>query len=96
MERKKGYDIFVARVFLSLIFLFGVFGFITNFNGTVGYVSSLGVPLALFFTIVAIILKLSGSLMLLVGWKTKIATYALITFTTAATLLVHLHFLPHP
>ena len=92
MEIKKGYDIFVARVFLSLIFLVGVFGFLTNFNGTVGYISSLGVPLAMFFTIVAIIFKLSGSLMLLIGWETKIAAYLLITFTTVAILLAHLNF----
>lgn len=92
MVSKKGNHIFIARVFLSLIFIVGGFGFLTNFSGTVGMIESFGLPFAALLAIIGIVLKLGGGLMLLLGWKVKEASYALILFTVVATLLAHLNF----
>ncbi len=91
MDGKKGNHIFVARVLVSIIFIIAGVGKITDFSGTVGFLGSIGLPFATFLTVVAIVFELGGGLMLLVGWKTKLATYALIVFTVIATLLAHLN-----
>ncbi len=85
----------VARVFLSLLFVVGGAGFLMNFNGTVGYVAMGLTPwglagLATIATVVAIVLKLGGGLMLLFGIRVPLATMMLIAFTVLATLMYHL------
>ena len=92
MSKEKETPIFIARIFLSLIFIIGGFGFLINFSGTVSMVESFGFPFATLLTIIGIVLKLGGGLMLLLGWKVKEASYALILFTVVATLLAHINF----
>lgn len=86
---------FLPRLFLSLLFIVGGFGFLTNFSGTTGFVTVGLTPwglggLAVIATIVAIVLKLGGGLMLLFNFHTRWAAWMLIVFTVLATLLYHM------
>lgn len=83
------HHILAARILISLVFIISGFIKVSNFSGTVGYIASIGLPFATLMTIVAIVFELGGGLMLIVGWKTKRAAYALIVFTIIATFLVH-------
>jgi putative oxidoreductase len=80
----------VGRVLLALMFLVAGIGKIgAGFAGTVGYISSVGLPLAQLAAVGAIIVEIVGSLALIVGWKTRWAALALAVFTVAAALLFH-------
>jgi putative oxidoreductase len=57
----------VARVFISLIFLLSGINKIGNYEGTVGWMESLGMPGI--FLIPAIILEIGASILIIVGYK---------------------------
>jgi len=59
------------------------------FNGTVQFIQSVGLPLASFVTIMAIIIEIGGGLAILLGLKTKWVAWVLIGYTIIATLIFH-------
>lgn len=84
----------VPRVLLSLLFVVGGFMFLLGFSQTIAFVALGLTPwglagLATLVTVIAIILKLGGGLMLLINYKTSCAAWMLIAFTIVATLLYH-------
>lgn len=84
----------LPRVLLSLVFIIGGFNFLVGFEQTQQFVTMGLTPwglasMAVLATIVAIILKLGGGVMLLVGYKTSYAAWMLIVFTVLATLMFH-------
>jgi putative oxidoreductase len=79
-----------GRILLALMFLIAGIGKIGDgFAGTVGYISSVGLPQPQLAAVGAIIVEIVGSLALIVGWKTRWAALALAIFTVAAALLFH-------
>jgi putative oxidoreductase len=79
-----------GRTLLALMFLVAGIGKIgAGFAGTVGYISSVGLPMPQVVAIGAIIVEIGASLALIVGWKTRWAALALAIFTVAAALLFH-------
>lgn len=84
------------RIFLSALFVIGGFGFLMNFSGTTQYVAVGLTPFGLagvatIATIIAIILKLGGGLMLLFNYRSSSAAWMLIIFTVLATIMYHLN-----
>lgn len=79
----------LGRILIATIFIFAGFGKITGFEGTVGYISSKGLPLPEVAAIVAIIIELGGGIMLVLGWKTRWAAWAIIVFTAFAAIIFH-------
>lgn len=84
----------LPRILLSLVFIVGGFNFLMGFESTQGMVAMGLTPwglggLALIATVIAIILKLGGGLMLLANFKTSYAAWMLIVFTILATLMFH-------
>jgi putative oxidoreductase len=83
------------RVFLSLLFVVGGFGFLLNFKDMVGFVGTglgnIGLPMSIATValIIAIILKLGGGLMLMFNYRRSQAAWMLIAFTALATLMYH-------
>ena len=85
----------LPRVFLALLFIVGGAGFLLNFTPTSQYVAMGLTPwgmagMATLATVVAIVLKLGGGLMLLVNKCTSTAAWMLIAFTVVATLMFHM------
>ena len=89
MEIVRMYGPLVGRVLLALIFIIAGFGKITGFEGTVGYIQSVGLPAPQLATIVAIIVELGGGIMLVIGWKARWAAAALFIFVLVASLVFH-------
>ncbi|MEK7558395.1 MAG: DoxX family protein [Patescibacteria group bacterium] len=79
-----------ARVFLSAIFVIVGFNKLINFSSTAQFIGSSGLPMPEVLTALAIIFELGGGVMLLLGWKKRIAIFMLIVFTVLATVLFHL------
>jgi putative oxidoreductase len=85
----------IPRILLSLVYIVGGAGFLMNFAGTQKFVAMGLSPwglagVAMIATIVAIVLKLGGGLMLLLNYRTSTAAWMLIVFTLLATLMFHM------
>lgn len=85
----KKYLPLVGRIGLALLFLVSGFGFLTNFAGTAGYFTSLGLPAASVLLVLVIIVKIGGGLSLITGWHAREGALALVVFTALATVIGH-------
>lgn len=81
----------VGRVAMSVIFLVSGWSKITAFAGTAAYVGTV-LPFPELMTVIAIVLELGGGIMLLLGYKVRLAAIALLVFTIVATLGFHTNF----
>ena len=78
---------FLGRVLISaLFFLNGIFK-INNYDGTVGWMESFGVPGILI--IPAIILEIAGPVLIIIGYKTKLAAGLLSIFCVTTAIIFH-------
>ena len=80
----------VARFFISLIFLLSGINKIGNYEGTVGWMESLGMPGI--FLIPAIILEIVAPILIMVGYKVKISAALLSAFCVATAIIFHSDF----
>ncbi len=77
----------VARILISALFLLnGVFK-ISNYDGTIGWMEGFGIPGILI--IPAIILELVGPILIILGYKAKIAAGLLCLFCIATAVIFH-------
>ena len=81
----------VGRIFISLIFLLSGFSKIGNYEGTVGWMESLGMPG--FFLIPAILLEIVAPIFIIVGYKVKISAALLSLFCIATAIIFHTDFI---
>ena len=79
----------IGRVLIAAIFIPAGISKIGGFEGTVGYIASVGLPLATAGAIVAIVIEVVAGAALLVGYRTKQAALVLALFTLVATVLFH-------
>lgn len=78
-----------ARLLMVALFLPAGIGKLTGFAGTVGYISSVGLPFPTLAAAVAAIVEIVGSLALLAGFGTRIAALVLAVFTLVASFFFH-------
>lgn len=76
-----------ARVMLSVMYIIAGYNKIGGFAGTQKYMESQGVPGALLPVVIAA--ELGFGLMVLFGFKTRLASFMLAGFTVLAALLFH-------
>ena len=79
-----------GRVFISGVFLLSGFNKIGNYDGTVGWMESFGLPG--FLLIPAIILEILAPILIIIGYQTKIAAGALSLFCLATAIIFHTDF----
>ena len=80
----------IGRIFISLIFLVAGIGKILNYEGTIGYMESFGVPGSLL--IPAIIIEILFPLLVIVGYKTKFSAIILALFAILLAVIFHTDF----
>lgn len=79
----------LGRIFLAALFIPAGFGKIAGFAGTAGYIASVGLPLPQVGAAIAIVVELGLGILLLVGFKTRLAALLIALFTLAAALFFH-------
>ncbi|MFT6767513.1 MAG: putative oxidoreductase [Burkholderiaceae bacterium] len=79
----------IGRILLAALFIPAGISKIVGFDGTVGYIASVGLPLATLAAIIAVVVELIAGLALLVGYRIKLAAAVLAVFTLVATVLFH-------
>jgi putative oxidoreductase len=80
----------IGRLLLALIFVMSGFGKISGYEATQGYMAAMGVPGNLLPLV--IITEVVGGLAIILGWKTRIAAFALAGFSILSALLFHTNF----
>ena len=80
----------IGRIFISGVFLLSGFSKIGNYDGTVGWMESFGLPG--FLLIPAIILEILAPILIIIGYQTKIAAWALSLFCLATAIFFHTDF----
>lgn len=83
-------SLLIARIFLGQIFLLAGINKISAYEGTQGYMESMGVPGELLFLV--IILEIVGGLAIILGWQVRWSSWALAAFTIVAGLIFHGNF----
>ena len=81
--------VLASRLLLAALFLPAGIGKLTGFAGTVGYISSVGLPLPTVAAAVAAAIEVLGSLALIFGFGTRFAALALAFFTLVASFFFH-------
>ena len=79
----------VGRLLLALLFVPAGISKIGGFAGTVGYITSAGLPAPTIAAVVAIIVEVVGGLALVIGLGTRLAALALALFTLVAAFGFH-------
>ncbi len=79
----------VGRLFVAIIFLASAFGKITNFDGTLQFMDSHGLPAVTLLCVGAIMVEALGAIALILGYKTRWGAAGLAVFLVAATWVFH-------
>lgn len=79
----------LGRILITVLFLPSGIGKIGNFGGTVGYITSHGLPQPEIAAVIAIVVEVLVVLAFLVGFKTRSAALVLAIYTIAAGIFFH-------
>jgi putative oxidoreductase len=79
----------IGRILMATIFLVAGIRKVLGFAGTVAYFTKLGFPAPEVMAVLAIIIELTGSVLLIVGWKTRYVAWLLALFVLIATFMAH-------
>jgi putative oxidoreductase len=78
-----------GRLLMALLFLPAGIGKLTGFAGTVGYISSVGLPMPQLGAVVALVVEIVGGVALIAGYGTRLAAIVLAAFTLVASFFFH-------
>lgn len=79
----------IGRLLIALLFWTAVYGKIAAPAGTIGYIGSAGVPLPTLSYAVAVFVELVLSILLVLGYQTRLSALILAIFSAAAALFFH-------
>ncbi len=80
----------IGRIFLSLLFLLNGYFKILDYDGTIEWMEGYGIP-GIFLT-PAIILEIAGAVLIIIGYKAKVAAGLLAAFCITTALIFHIDF----
>ena len=79
----------IGRLLLALLFLPAGISKIGGFAGTVGYITSKGLPMPEVLAALAIVVEIGAGIALLIGFKTRWSALLLALFTLGAAVFFH-------
>ncbi len=88
-ERIRDEVILISRILLALLFLIFGWGKLTDYSGTVAYMTQSGVPLPSLATLVAIVVELVVSIAVILGVWTRPLAVLLALYTLASAFIGH-------
>ncbi len=78
-----------GRILVSAIFLWSGVGKIGGFAGTAGYMASKGLPMAEVLLVITILVEIGASILIIIGYQTRLAALALLLWMIPVTLIFH-------
>lgn len=85
----KQYAPLLGRILLSFIFIFSGYGKIGGFKGTAAFMASQGLPMSEVLLVLTILIELGGGLMILLGWRPRLAALVIFLWLIPVTLVFH-------
>lgn len=82
----------LGRIAIAALFLIAAYGKFQGLGGTTGYFTKLGVPGPSIVAPLVAAFELLAGLLVLVGFKTRLAALAIAIFVVIAALLAHTNF----
>lgn len=79
----------LGRILMAALFLWAGYGKLMNFSGTVSYAASAGMPMPQLGIIVAIIVEVLFSILLILGFQTRLVALVMAGFTIATAIFFH-------
>lgn len=92
MPKDSTYLPFIGRVLIAAPFLLSGLGKIAAPAFTQGYIASVGLPMPLVAYAIAVVIEVGGSVLLLLGVKTRLTAVVLAIFTLATAFAFHTNF----
>ena len=81
--------ILIARVLLMILFVIAGWAKLTGFEGTVGYMTSLGAPAPMLAAAVAVIMEFFVAIILILGFYTRPLAFLFALFVLGTALIGH-------
>jgi putative oxidoreductase len=79
----------IGRLLIAALFLPAGLAKLAGFDGTVGYIESVGLPLPAVAATVALAVEILGSMALILGFQTRVTASVLAVFTMVASIFFH-------
>ena len=79
----------VGRLLIAAIFLVSAFGKLSAPGATQGYIASVGLPAPVLSYLAALAIELGGGLMLVLGYRTRLAALGLAAFSVISAIVFH-------
>jgi putative oxidoreductase len=83
------YALLVGRIALVLVYFIGGLTWLINMSPPIGYIASKGFPAAALLGWLALIFKLGGATLVLLGYQTRVGALMLIAFTLVTAFGFH-------
>lgn len=82
----------IARILLSVIFIMAGLQKFGNIAGTAGYIGSVGLPAGMALAWAAAIFETVAGILILIGFQTKLTSWALAAFCLFTAVVFHNNF----
>jgi putative oxidoreductase len=92
MEKSHRYLPLLGRVLIGAPFILSGLSKLATHEATVGYISSVGLPLPEVGWIIAIVVELAGGLLLISGYRSRLVALVLALFALATAVFFHRNF----
>jgi putative oxidoreductase len=92
MEKSHRYLPLLGRVLIGAPFIMSGLGKLAAHQGTVGYISSVGLPVPELGWIIAMLVELAGGLLLIAGYRAQLVALVLALFALATAVFFHRNF----
>lgn len=88
-DRSQNLTALAGRILLAGVFVLSGFNKLNNFSGTAGFMASAGLPMAEVLLVLTIVIEIFGGMMLVAGYRTRLAAMTLFLFMIPVTLVFH-------
>jgi putative oxidoreductase len=88
-DSQRDIIILIARVLLMILFILSGWAKLTGFEGTVGYMTSLGAPAPMLAAAIAVLMEFAVAILLIVGFYTRPLAFLFALFVLGTALLGH-------
>jgi putative oxidoreductase len=92
MEKSHRYLPLLGRVLIGAPFVMSGLGKLAAHAGTVGYISSVGLPLQELGWIIAMVVELAGGILLIAGYRARLVALVLALFALTTAVFFHRNF----
>lgn len=79
----------IGRLAIAAIFIWAAWGKVLNPSSTINHIQSAGIPAAGLVYALTVALEALGGALIVIGWRARLAAFALFLFLIPATYLFH-------